>query len=91
MTNEAPQPQFYMWGDDDERNESFRLYLEKSIEYEDQVRDHTEETFGGYWNLPPRQRWAICNANEPVVAWMTDKRVPGPMTEQVKQQVAMEW
>lgn len=85
-----PQPQFYAWSDDDERDESFSMYMEKANEYRVEVTDHTEDTFGGYWKLPPRQRFAICQANEPVLEWITRKAVDGPTTPQVRQQVAME-
>lgn len=90
MTNLPPLPSLYMWSDDDEREESFRIYLEKAEEYETEVTEHTEDVFGGLWKMPPRQRLAFYLANEPVIEWVSRKVIDGPQTAQARQMVAQE-
>lgn len=90
MTNLPPLPNLYMWADEKERQESFRIYLEKSTEYEDEVTEHTEDTFGGFWSLPPRQRAAIYMANEPFEEWVNRKVIDGPRTAEMRQMVMQE-
>jgi len=93
MTQEQmlpPLPVLYAWSDRDEREKSFGHYMDLVKDYEAQVTKHTESAFGGWEELPPRQKLAIFMANEPVLEWVTRPAIDGPNTPAARQAVAQQ-